>query len=446
MIFFLPPLPKYAPWYLRSLLLALLLNVLLPSVQAQAPIQKEPPHSIQSDTLLQALERALFPPDVIWIPIKEYPDCWHFHMTMDTSILVRMPQASSIEVGKILRQIALTRDYRYFEPLMEMYNRHQAYFKKEWEDVRRHNKYGCNEKDRQISIMLNFENTLQALEFAHQQTSAEEIWAHYAKKRDLDFRIWRRIDLYWENVQAYSYYSEYFREVRAMLSSWFAYPTYVYEYSPFINLIEPFIIAECTAFDPKNYGGNSRDTLKLRNAMYFSRNLNTMSEVFSPAFEECLIDHFDVFIVTGRSVAELLQFAQKNKQISQRYVHFMLDQIFFHEGYAALSYRDKENWYSVMLDTHTRPYIKPYLLEKTESTLPEVRALAYTMLIRFPEEDVLDLFLSRARSPYISEDELKVLYSNFQRINQGKYFSEARHEEVGQQIKRMAPNYEKNER
>jgi hypothetical protein len=417
-------------------------------VYAQDPLSPSRPHSIQSDTLLQALERALFPPDVTLIRIRDYPDCWRYEMKIDTNRLVRLPQPDHREVGALLRQIAFSRDYRYFEPVMAMYLRHQDYFKKEWEEVHSKYKYNCDERINQVSIMLTMEHALRALEFAHRQISAEELWAYYDRQRDLDFHISKGIGLYSEITQAYEFYSEYFREVRRMRYSWFAYEASVQPYSPFIDMLESYIVQECLLFEPSDIIGSLEDTLKGRNLMYFSRNMNTMSQVSSPSFESCIQKRFELFINTDKSssLVELLQYAQRNPHISENYVVFMLDQLFYHEKFSDWGYVGKENWYKIMLHRHTRQHIKPYLLEKANSTQPSDRVLAYAFLVQFPEEDVLELFLSRARSRHTTEEEMEVLYNNFKRINQRIYFRDAQHDEVRKQIKRMAPNCEKNER
>lgn len=76
------------------------------------------------------------------------------------------------------------------------------------------------------------------------------------------------------------------------------------------------------------------------------------------------------------------------------------------------------------------------------SALPSDRALAYAFLVQFPEEDVLDLFLSRARSRHTTVEELEVLYNNLKRINQRKYFSDNRHDEVRKQLEKIEPKHD----
>lgn len=428
-----------------SILICLLLLISMPfyGIKAQEPLPQDRLLNSQSDTLLQALERALFPPEATLIRIRDYPDCWAYEMEIDTNRLVRLPQPDHRAIGELLLMIAYTKDYRYFEPVMAMYERHQTNFKKEWEDVRKKIKSGCQEKNYQISIMLSMENTLRALEFARDRLDAEDIWAFYQLQRNLDFRVWKNIGSYQENTQTYPFYSEYFREVKRMQYSWFAYEGFVWPYWPFIDLIESKIVQECRTFDISNFNRNVNDTLKHQNHVYFSRNLNTMAEVSSPRFKECLQERFEEFSKFNLSLIEVYEYAQKNRFISERYVQFLLDQLFYHHIFSEFGYEDKENWFKIIYATHTKPLIKPYLMEKSMSSLPSDRALAYAFLVQFPEEDVLDLFLSRARSRHTTEEEMDVLYNNFKRINQGKYFSDKRHDEVRKQIKRMKSQFEK---
>lgn len=415
-------------------------------MKAQEPLPQDRLLNIQSDTLLQALERALFPPDATLIRIRDYPDCWAYEMKIDTNRLVRLPQPDHRAVGELLRIIAYTKDYRYFEPVMAMYLRHQVYYKNEWEDVRKNIKYGCEEKNHQVSIMLTMENTLRALEYVNERWSCEQIWEEYQNIRNLNYRVSRDIGDFLQNTEAYPFYSDYFREVRRMRYSWFAYRASVMSYSPYMECMEPYILEQCASnlnipLPPED--NPLQDTTWRKASYLFTNNLFVMTSMFSPAYEQWLMDNFDRIRELRFGFSDVFRYAQYNTQVSNRYVEFMLDKLFEHPMFDTLDYLDMEGWCNNLIHPHTRQVIKSYLLTKANSMKASDRVKAFAMLVQFPEEDVLDLFLIRARSRHTTEEEMDVLYNNFKRINQGKYFSDKRHEEVKRRLKRMAPKDKK---
>lgn len=405
------------------------------------------PHSIQSDTLLQTLEHALFPSDATLIRIRDYPDCWRYEMKIDTNCMVRQPQPNHRKVGALLRQIAFTRDYRYFEPVMTMYQRHQEFFKQEWEEVHKDpNNTNCDAPKNQITIIMSFENALRALEFAHRKITPEEIWGYYKLKRDLDFNVWKKIGSYKENLQAYLFYSEYIRELFWRKGGLLTYETFVHPYSPFIDMLEPFIVQEFLHFEPANFIDYYHDTSKNRVVWKFTNYVRTMAEIPSVTFENILTNHFESCMIADGCVALFMIYAKQNKYISEEYVHFMLNQIFYNKRFTEMNIRFKERYLVYILDLHTHSIIKTYLMNKAQSTLPSVRALSYELLAQFPEDDVLELYLSRAQSWYISEEELEVIYHSLNYITYNKVWNDGQREKIHTQIKRMSPNYEKKEK
>ena len=426
----------------QSICLLLLLSFPFQGMNAQELLPQDRPHSIQSDTLLQALERALFPPHSILARIRDYPDCWTYGMNIDTNRLVRLPQPDHYKVGELLRRIAYTKEYRYFEPVMAMYERHQAYFKKEWEDIRKNIKYGCKEKNHQISIMLTMENTLRALEYVKERWSCEQIWEEYQNILNLNYRVSMDIGNFLQNTEAYPFYSEYFREIRRIQYSWFAYRASVMPYSPYMECMEPYILTQCETnlnipLPPNDIP--SQDSIWHKASQLFTNNLFIMTSMFSPAYEQWLMDNIDRIRALRFGVLDVFRYAQNNPQVSKRYIEFMMDQLFEHPMFDTLDYLNMEGWCNNLIHPHTRLVIKSYLLTKANSTKASDKVKAFAMLVQFPEEDVLDLFLSRARSRHTTVEELEVLYNNLKRINQGKYFSDMRHEEVRRQLEKMKP-------
>jgi hypothetical protein len=400
------------------------------------------------DKLLLALERALFPQNVSWIQIKEYPSCLDYAMNLDTNILIRIPQPDEEIILEILSQIAFTKNELLIDPIIELYERHQDNFRREWEDVLKRYKYSCNEMNRQIRIMHAFEHTLRTLKYVKDRWSCEEIWEEYQKIRVLDYRVSKKIGDYIKNTQAYPIYSEYFRDIRRLHYNWFAYEVRVRSHSPFIKCLEPFILEQCETslnnISPKE--NLVIDSSWINASNMFDACLYNMSFIYSPQYEQWLMDNFGRIIELLFNLNGVFRYAQKNPHVSQRYIEFMLDQLYEHPYFDTLDYLTMEGWCNNLINRHTRQVIKPYLLAKANSTKTLERMKAFAMLVQFPEEDVLELFLSRARSRHTTEEEMEVLYNNFKRINQRIYFSDAQHDEVRKQIKRMAPNYEKNEK
>ena len=88
--------------------------------------------NVQNDSLslLSALNEVLFPPDYPKINAYLHPLCMNKEIegyefnrisNVDSSVMVRVSQPDAILVNDLLLKIAMTRDYRYFAPLMEMY-------------------------------------------------------------------------------------------------------------------------------------------------------------------------------------------------------------------------------------------------------------------------------------------------------------------------------------
>lgn len=155
-----------------------IISFIEPRIKAQVQ-----PASADSLPYLEDLRQALFPPDEPKISAKYHPDFiekedsryfWRWE-ELDTIIMVRLNQPDKDRVCHLLQKIAKTKNYTYFQPLMEMYEQQQAYFEQEWLYLRSWNLTGCKAIDDPIIIMNGFEHALFTLELARRNASQSEL-------------------------------------------------------------------------------------------------------------------------------------------------------------------------------------------------------------------------------------------------------------------------------
>lgn len=373
-------------------------------------------------TLLKQLEFELFPGNPEWIPIFEYPGCGEYYLQMDSSIFVRSKQPNRMHMQELLRQIAFSGEYSFYEPLMNMYQRHQENFKREWEYLHSQNKYGCHEKKQQISIMSSFEETLKALEWSQQEMTAEKLWENYASLRELDFNVSKSIGLYWDNIKKYKFYSEYYRDLRSMNYSWFGYHVTFIAVSPYIHKIESFVVEETKGFDPFRMWSVDATFEDERNTYYFIYNMYTINAVKSVKFEQVLMDRFQDF-VDSKNLYIIHDYLYRNVHVSNEFKSFIVENFFSQSMFKNMDHENRFSWIRGIINDHTKDIILSSILKKAESTESIERELAFSYMLAFPEKQVLDVLIKNAKKKNISESEKEIIRTNLNAFNYRNYFS-----------------------
>lgn len=404
--------------------------------------------------LLEPLREALFPPDEPKISAKDHPkgvegeESRDFRewASIDTIILVRLHQPDKQQVCDLLLQIAMTKNNAYFQPLMEMYKQHQNYFKEEWEYLRKSLSYACQVKSDPITIMQAFEQTLYALELAHNNASQSEIIRLYDKHKkgyyeyiffrseDRKLEIEKRRDI---NNQI-NYYSPYFKNIRSRF--WASYGPGFSFYTPYLGMLEDHLVNRILSLDVQKhkYSENQNYEDQIEKLMIESAILD-IRRIKSRKFEQAIEKKYEEIVNVGWSYT-LSRYVQLNENISPEFVIFLLDRSF--EGQSLIDDYNRigsfATSFSFLIQEHTRPVIKEYLLNKLKSDNPVIRAVTLNCLMFYSNEpEILKLMLDKSKKRRLSPEESKVLKISFKRMLKASDFPEGEKESVRKALRKL---------
>ncbi len=419
-------------------------------LQAQAP-----DHQTDKDLpYLKELREALFPPDEPKISAKDHPNCkedeessrYRDWTEIDTIIMVRLHQPDKKQVCELLLKIAETKNYSYFQPLMDIYEQHQEIFKQEWEYLLINFAPACAANQHPVTIMQGFEQTLYALELAHNKVSQDELVGLYYKTiRGFYEYLFYKIDDHYlrmakrkEINDQINYSSPYFRDIRRY--GWATYYPGFGFYTVFLDDLEEFIIKKTIALDGNSFRKLPKEDfeefLKGQEILY---HIEAMKKRGSRKFEQALEASFGEFSKSGY-VVRVFEYARDNKNVSHDFINFLLYQVYNHE-YFINDLQVQESFTGIMgfmLNTHTRPVIKEYLMERTEAANSDHRLLSWSYLVYFSNEpDVLQLMLDKSKQKNLSLEERKVLTNNFQRMLKAEDFPAENKKQVEKQYKKI---------
>lgn len=410
---------------------------------------------------LEELRQALFPPDEPEISGKYHPDFiekedsrgFKRWADIDTTIMVRTNQPDKDYVCDLLEKIAMTKNYAYFQPLMEMYERQQAYFEKEWLYLRSWNLTGCKAIDDPIIIMNGFEHALFALELAHRNVSQSELIYAF----DYYIRSWYeerylntekekdKGSLNNEKKTIMNYHYDYLKKDRTARHIMWPHSAGFGFYSFFMEELEDHIVDKIMALDVNNFyqlSGENFEAWFKSNEFQFI--LKAMSNIGSYKFEQALQSRFDDIGGT-RKVIHLFNYAQSNKEVSPQFIRFLLDKIYTHERFRD-DLKVQKSFSGIMgymLNTHTRPVIKQYLLERLDAKNNEDRLRTLSYLVYFSNDpDVLQLMIDKSKQKNLSLEENIILRHNFERMLKAPDFPEAEKNKVRESLKKLP--HEKN--
>jgi hypothetical protein len=421
-------------------------------LQAQTPdrqTEKDLPY-------LKELREALFPPDEPKISAKEHPKCkeedeWSSRYRdwtqIDTIIMVRLHQPDKKQVCELLLKIAMTKNYAYFQGLMDMYEQHQEIFKQEWEYLLINYAPVCEANQHPVTIMQGFEHTLYALELAHKKVSQDELIRLYDKNtrgfyehrffksedRKIELQKRREID------DQINYYSPYFKDIRGY--GWAAFGPGFSFYTPFLDVLEDHIVNKIRSLDVQKhkFKGINNDYENFIESNVIQSTILGMRHLKSTKFEEAIQEKYEEIDRVGWSY-DLSRYVQLNPQVSAEFVRFILDRTF--EGQRLIDDYNRIGTFSpsfaFLIHDHTRPVIKEYMLQKTSSDNPVARAVSLGSLVYFTNDpEVLQLMLDKSKQKRLSEEEARVLRNNFQRMLKAPDFPEESKAMVQKQYEKM---------
>ena len=406
---------------------------------------------------LKELEKMLFPPDEPKINGKYHPNCIEddgsrYYRTweeLDTIIMVRANQPDKDRICNLLQKIATTKNYVYFQPLMEMYKRHQAYFEEEWLFLRSWYHGVCQKaKNDPVIIMNGFEHALFALELAQLNASQSDLIYAF----DYYIRSWHeesylnsnkkkgKESLNNEKKTIMYYHYDYLKKDRTAGHIWWPHRAGFGFYSFFMDELEDHIVDKIMALDVNNFGQLSSENFEAYfKSQEFQFILRAMSNIRSRKFERALESIFDEFVKTGY-IVRVFEYTQSNTEVSPQFIRFLLDKIYTHEHFKD-DLEIQEHFTGIlgfMLNTHTSPVIKEYLMERTEAINQEDRLRTWSYLVYFTNEpEVLQLMLDKSNQKNISPEESQILANNFKRMLKAKDFPEEYRNTVEQQYKKM---------
>ena len=328
-----------------------------------------------------------------------------------------------------------------------MYERHQEYFKNEWEYIHAENKYGCYIRIDAINIMYAFEHSLYALQLANKNTTKAEIIALYENHIRVIYEFIYKNPEDMSRIYAHCkeqdaklhYFSPYFKRLRMMGFSWAAYDPGFGFYTVFLEELEDYIIEKVLTVDANLFKKlSSEDFESFYEGHKILDHITHMRHRGSREFEKVLETVFNELVKSSRFIA-VVQYAQHNKEVSSEFIKFLLDQLYTHEHFK----RDLEiqeyftGFIGFILNTHTRPVIKEYLMERIEAIKQEDRLRTWSYLVYFTNEpEVLQLMLDKSNQKNISPEESKILANNFKRMLKAEDFPEESKKLIDKQFKK----------
>ena len=225
-----------------------------------------------------------------------------------------------------------------------------------------------------------------------------------------------------------------------MKYNWNAYPISFGFYTVFLAELEDYIIKKVLAVDAKSFDKLPREDFE----EYFKSqevlfHIGAMKKRKSRKFELALQEVFDELTRSGY-IVRVFEYVRGNKEVSSEFIRFLLDQIYTHEHFKH-DLQVQESFTGIlgyMLNTHTRPVILEYLMERTEAINHEDRLRTWSYLVYFTNEpEVLQLMLDKSRQNNLSVEERKVLANNFQRMLKAEDFPQEQKKKVEQQYNKM---------
>lgn len=405
---------------------------------------------------LEELRKALFPPDEPKISGKYHPDYieeessrgYKRWANLDTTIMVRAIQPDKDRVCNLLQKIAMTKNYAYFQPLMEMYERQQAYFEKEWIYLRFWRLTGCKAIDDPVIIMNGFEHALFTLELAHKNVSQSELIYTF----DNYIRTWYEdrylntekekdkgsLDKEKKTIMYYHY--DYLKKNRPTRHIMWTYNAGFGFYTFFMEELEDHLIKKVKALDSNNFDQRPTENFEAYfKSEEFQFIVRAMSNIQSRKFEQALESIFDELAKTGYLI-RVFEYAQQNKEVSPQFIRFLLDKIYTHERFRD-DLKVQKSFSGIMgymLNRHTRPVIKQYLLERLDAKNNEDRLRTLSYLVYFSNDpDVLQLMIDKCKQKNLSPEESKILRHNFERMLKAPDFPEAEKNKVRESLKKL---------
>jgi hypothetical protein len=392
--------------------------------------------------LLQSLRAELFPSNETRMSILEYPNCqvdeiYYYKYNLDSSAMVRQNQPKYERVTQIFTQIMDTKDVAYLPYLLEYYDMHQENFKKEWASTHFKGKFYCKGSTDQIAIMHGFEEIITFFNYVKSNISdreLEDLFDIYIKdyyKAYYDYKY--RLKL----IQEKSYHSEYFKRVLqriGIINDRFTL------FSGFVDRLEDHFADIILKTKGADFAA-SKDLVSdaAIQSMIAEHVIHLMQEHKSRKFEQALEKSFDEFAKSGY-VVRIFEYVQHNNEVSPQFIRFLLDKIYTHEHFKH-DLQVQESFTGIlgyMLNTHTRPVILEYLMERTEAKKQEDRLRTWSYLVYFTNEpEVLQLMLDKSRQKNLSVEERKVLANNFQRMLKAEDFPQEQKKKVEQQYNKM---------
>jgi len=383
------------------------------------------------NNLLNELEQHLNLQSDTLIPGNEHPDCNRenqlgIEILVDSTILVRKRQPDKDQICQILYRISKTRDTNYIKPLILLYNEHLEFFSLEWGVISPADLYYCEIGFNQGTIMNCFEHAISALDKA--ELSVEELENEYSIF--VTGSLERNAVSYIRYIGSQHFYSPYFKNLikrGARFERPFSWS------SLYLTELTDFNIQKVLQFEAPMYEAYyKKDPDAVLNVETIFFVMKEMEKRKSRKFEIALEDKFDEFAKTGY-VIRIFEYAQKNHSISDDFALFLMDKIYTHERFKA-DLAIQESFTGIvgyLINEHTRPTIKQYLIEKLDSKDTESRLRSLSYLVYFSNEpDVLDLMLTKGKQRRLSTDEVKVLKNNYLRMLKAPDFSEGDKEKV----------------
>ena len=405
---------------------------------------------------LEELRQALFPPDEPKISGKYHPNCIEDKRSryfgvweeLDSSIMVRVNQPDKDRVCNLLQKITMTKNYTYYEHLIEMYERHRAYFEREWMFFMMGYHGVCKAKNDPIAIMNGFEHALFALELAHQNITQSELIQAF----DNYIRTWYEAN--YLNTEKDKYNSSLNNDIKTVMTyhndylmknkyagniGWVNIIGFGF-YSFFMEELEDHIIEKVMALDANNFdqlpGENFEAWFKSEEFQFIVR---AMSNIHNRKFEQALESIFDELAKTGYLI-RVFEYTQQNTEVSPQFIRFLLNKIYTHERFRD-DLKVQKSFSGIMgymLNTHTRPVIKQYLLERLDAKNNDDRLRTLSYLVYFSNDpDVLQLMIDKSKKKNLSLEENIIIRNNFESMLKAPDFPEAEKNKVRESLKKL---------
>ena len=201
--------------------------------------------TINNKLILDSLNSALFPKSKGSIEITSF--FGHEKQKMDSIYQVRKVQPDIDHILPILKEMAYSKDTGLLQPLINLYNKQQSFFKKEWEPVHRNNFYACDAANKQFSILEAFEKTIHSLIFGNMGLDRNAKLSYYKKYVQSQYSYYHAQGDWPEAIKGWHIYSPYYMMLQ--INRWVGPPLNEFSFiEPYINEIDDLLIEELNIY------------------------------------------------------------------------------------------------------------------------------------------------------------------------------------------------------